>query len=159
MTKRSFIIRAKKLKYFSRSEKTQSDRAMLALKTLSKLSPAERLKLQAALQSLNNNSYVKRGAPLDLPPVTPQLPQISPQMSQLNPLVNSLAFSQSPLLSQLTQPHQNFENATPTPEIDQSTLLQNIDLKTNFATYRSKSYYHRKKSKKIIWMRKKFKFF
>ena len=122
------------------------DRAMLALKTLSKLSPAERLKLQAALQSLNNNSYVKRGAPLDLPPVTPQLPQISPQMSQLNPLVNSLAFSQSPLLSQLTQPHQNFENATPTPEIDQSTLLQNIDLKTNFATYRSKFFYNIKKT-------------
>jgi len=30
---------------------------MAALHTLSKLSPSERIKLQAALQSLNNNSY------------------------------------------------------------------------------------------------------
>ena len=115
---------------------------MLALKTLSKLSPSERVKLQAALQSLNNNSYVKRSLPLDLPPVAPQLPQMTPQMTpQINPIVNSLAFPQSSLLSHLTQPHSNLPNAyepAPTPEIDPSTLLQNIDLKTNFAAYRSK---------------------
>ena len=34
----------------------KSDRAMAALQTYSKLTPAERVKLHAALQSLNNNS-------------------------------------------------------------------------------------------------------
>ena len=113
-------------------EKNQSDRAMAALQTLSQLSPVERAKLQAALQSLNNNSYLNRNMPSKPEPV--------PKMSSaaISPFLSLHSQSQS-LLTSLNSPTSiqspfdlaNLQSNRP----DSAMSVPNVSLKTNMAMY------------------------
>ena len=66
---------------------------MEALQTLSKLTPAERVKLQAALQSLNNNSSYLSGRLKKNTGSLPSAPRVlgTPSLNILNPLASQVS--------------------------------------------------------------------
>ena len=112
---------------------------MAALQTLSQLSPAERAKLQAALQSLNNNSYLSRNLPSKPDPVPINLPKLS--STAISPFLSLHSQSQS-LLTSLNPPTpiqssfdvSNLQSNRP----DSAMSIPNVSLKTNMAMYHGK---------------------
>jgi hypothetical protein len=77
---------------------------MEALQTLSKLTPAERVKLQAALQSLNNNSSYLSGRLKKNTGPLPSAPRVlgNPTLNILNPLASQLTPSVTPFTPSAT---------------------------------------------------------
>lgn len=143
-----------------RPDKNQSDRAMEALQTLAKLSPTERGKLQAALQSLNNNTYINRGVtqkPQPIPVNHPVSSSISPMLAALSlqsPSPSPSPAPQSPFMQPSTtstfdlghlqahfqqnhRSHNDHMSHTSGPSRPDSAIsLQSVNLKTNLTMYR-----------------------